>query len=404
MIHFIINLFQDTLFRFIYESYSFKRIIILTVIFIVLIFVSSKLFDDFWGSTTSIPLVNLNEVYGPPRQYNNVTKINIKLINSNKVTIEGNKKFRIENGTKTFSYYDTVSIEKPDTSFSATSKLYMLFEDPPALDSVFLVVSKSQTPDQYYVQVFYSSVIVNDLNNFSGSTAEFRIDPEKLVKKDILMNNDTLINGVFKYFNDNVNNLGLAECGTNSSIFKKICDDFQVPCRLIWLQGGNIDETGYDNSIGYPLHVMCEIYSSNQHKWYVVDPLYGFRFKNKDSSFFLSAAEISNYHSFNNVDELIPDTVLLMNNSIIGKDYFKYYENLMFDKNWVKNAVLKKINKYFYSEFNSQFYIFSNQTQPKKNGVYYIGLKTFMYFMILIFYINSVLLVMAKRLFSAKKP
>lgn len=374
------------------------------MVFIVVLFILSRIFDLMWGSKTTIPLVTLNEFYAPPLQYDNFTRINLKMIAKNLVVIEGNKRFRNKDKQKGFEYYDTINVFYPDTLFARTNKSFLEFEGANAADSLYLVISKSEDPKLYYKQVFYSSIIVNNLNEISENPVEFRIDPSKLLSKDLLINNDSLINKVFDYFNTNIDNLGIAECGTNSKIFQNICDNFGVPCRTVNLQGGDVDQVGYNDNIGYPLHVVSEIYSSKHQKWYVIDPSFGFRFKHKSFHDYLNAVEISNKITFRREDEIEQDSILFTKKTLVGKDYFKFYENVIFTKPEWKNKYLRKLVSVFYSNFDYFLYLHSNNSPVVKNGFYYVGIKTFMYFFMLILYINAVLFLLLRRLFLVKKP
>ncbi len=390
--------------KFILESYSFRRILILTAVFVVLLFLSSRLFDSAWGSSSYIPIVNLEDVYSSPLEYDNINRIKLKFTGKNLVAIEGNKRFRLKGHNTGYEYYDTVSVEFPDSTYDKTNKIFFNFEDNMNMDSVYFVVSKSQEQMIYYNQVFYSSVKIKELNEFTEDPSEFRIDNSRLVNSELLKNNDTLIAGVLQDFNSNIDNLGIAECGTNCVIFKNICDRYGVPCRLVNLQGGDNDKVGYSDNIGYPLHVVCEVFSSKHQKWYVIDPTYGFRFKLSAFNDYLNAVEISNKHTFRREDEIVQDSILLTKRSLVGKDYFKYYENVVFSRPEWKNRVLKKLVSIFYGNFNYYLYMFSNNFPIVKNGFYYVGIKTFMYFFMLIIYINGILLLMMRRLFLVKKP
>ena len=393
------------MFKFVLSSYSFRVLSIITVLFIAVIFATSKIFDILWESDTSIPITNINDVYNPPQQYDNIEKINLKLLTQNKIEIEGNAKFRILGNNKTnFEFYDTVNVNYPNTDFELLNKIYLEFEKSHSIDSIFLVISKSYEQSLFYKQIFFSTITINNLNTFSSDAAEFRINYDLLVPENILLDNDTLINSVFKYFNDNKDTLGLAECGTNCIIFKKICEKFSLPCRLLWLQGGDINQTGYYNFIGYPQHVICEIYSSKSKKWYVVDPSYGFRFADKSNFSYLNAVEICNKHTFKSTDSIFQDSVLATRKTVVGKDYFKYYENIIFGNLIIENKLLKRAIRLLYSKFNYTSYSFSNNFPPIQNGLFYFGLKTFMYFFLIILYINSVMFVLIRRLFIVKKP
>ncbi len=390
--------------KFILESYSFRRIVILTVLSLLLLFAASKIFDLTWGSSSSIPIVNLDDVYSAPVQYDNFNRINLKLVAKDLIAIEGNKKFKLKDHPTGYDYYDTIKVFYPDTSFDKTNKLFLQFEDSGNFDSVYIVIAKSQENQIYYKQIFYSSVIIDKLNKFSDDPEIFRIDSKKLVNIDLLNDNDTLINKVLSYFNSNIDNLGIAECGRNCTVFQEICSNFGVPCRLVNLQGGDVDQVGYYNFIGYPLHVVCEVYSSHHQKWYVIDPTYGFRFRHRTFQDFLSAVEISNKYTFRREDEIDQDSILLTKRTLVGRDYFKYYENVLFSKPEWKNKYLRKLVSIFYGNFNYYLYLYSNNFPIVKNGIYYVGIKTFMYFFMLILYINAVLFLLMRRLFLVKKP
>lgn len=390
--------------KFVLKSYSFRRILVITAAFVVLILLFSKVFDLLWKSNTTLPIITLGTIYSAPKEYDNISRINLRLISGNKVVIEGNKKLRLKDAPGNFDYYDTLQIEYPENTFDKTNRIFFQFEDSPYLDSVYLVTAKSEDKKIFYKQIFYSSTIIDGLNYTSTNPADFRIDPAKLVGSDLLLNNDTVINQVFDYFNNSIDTLGLAECGTNSMIFQRICDKFGLPCRIINLQGGDIDQVGYFDNIGYPLHVVCEIYSSKFHKWYVVDPSYGFRFMHWQKNDYLNAVEICNIHTFRREDEIHQDSVLFTKRSLVGKDYFKYYENVVFTRQEWKNKFLRKLASVFYSNFTYYLTVFSNNYPPIKNGFYYVGIKTFMYFFLFILYTNVSMLIIIKRLFEVKKP
>jgi hypothetical protein len=391
------------LFKFIIKSYSFKWVVIITIIFIVLGIIASSLFDLAWASRSSIPVINLNDIYKPPLRYDNFTRVNLKIVAKDLLAIEGNKKFRVSEHQKNFDYYDTLKITYPSSSFDNLNKIYLQFENSPTIDSINLVTAKSPEPTIFYKQIFYSSVIVQHINEFSDDPELFRIKPEDLVSSELLSDNDTLITQVLKYFNDHKDSLGLAECGRNSEILRDICFKFSVPCRVIGLQGGDADQTGYYNAIGYPLHVVCEIYSSKYNKWYVIDPTYGFRYKQQNSTDFLNAVEISNMYAFMREGEIYQDSILSTKRSTVGRDYFKYFENVVY-KIGKGNKFLQKFLKVFFEKFNYNIYHYSNIYAPTKNGSYYIGIKSFTYFILLLLYINSIMFVVTRRLLSVKKP
>ncbi len=382
---------------------------ILTVAFLILSYFAGKIFDHNWDITSSVPLVNLNLVYAAPNEYNNFSKLNLHLISENFVAVEGNKRFKLMNDrgeTKgIYTYLDSVLISRPDTGHDYINKIYLNFEDQTGTDSIYLIVSKSGVNGIYYNQIFYNSVTINKLNELSTDTEEFRINQLSKVDPYLLKNNDSLINSAFKYFNENASNLGLAECGTNSSIFNRICKTFNVPSRIVWLQKGDEGDAGFGNKLGYPLHVVCEVYSSTQNKWYVVDPSNGSRFRESGKNSFMSSVELSASYFFGNINEIEQDSVLVLKNKNVGYDYFKYYENVSLGNPYIiENILLKKFFAIAYSKFNHGSLLYSNNLPFKRNGYYYFGLKSFLYFVILIIYVSSVLFLFANRLFSVKKP
>ena len=358
-------------------------------------------FDLLWDDTCTLPLTNLDDVYKPPPGYDKAEKINIKLVESNKISIEGNKKFKFINSDKRYDFFDTVEIRFPDNEFEFTNKFYFIFENSPNTDSIFLVVSKSDRKDFYWKQIFFSSVYVMNLNSFSDNPDKFRLDPNKLVRNDILNDNDFLIQMVYKYLNSHLDSIGFAEWGTNCTNFKAVCDKFNLPCRLIYLQGGDANKAGFNNQLGYPLHVICEIYSSKYNKWYVVDPTYGFAFTKDKGP--LNAIEISNKVFFKREKEISQDSILLTKRTLVGKDYFKYYENLFFASNYNPNFALAKLNRMFYRKYNPKVYQYSNNLNTLKNGYYYVGIKSVIYLLIMIFSINFVVIILLKRLYSIKQ-
>lgn len=389
--------------RFIVKSQSFRNILIVTLLFIGLTYLGSKLFDLAWNSRSSIPIINIGDVYKAPVWYDNFSRVNFKLLDKHSLCIEGNKKFKMRDSRKGYEYYDTVYIHYPESTFEFTNNLYLEFEGTNTIDSITYVVSKSDDPEKFYKQIFYSSVIVNELNELSEDPELFRIKKENLTTPELLIDNDTLINTALKFFNDNKDTLKLAECGTNSEIFRNICFMFNVPCRVIGLQGGDADQAGYDNYTGYPLHVVCEVYSSKHKKWYVIDPSFGFRFTHKRTLEYLNAVEINNMYVFNRENEIMQDSVLFTKRTVVGRDYFKFYENIYY-KLGMEYKTLRKLLRIFYPEFNYHTYHYSTSYPPVKNGFNYIGVKTFMYFFLLILYINSVMFVLIRRLMMVKKP
>jgi hypothetical protein len=351
-----------------------------------------------------MPIVSVTNIYSIPTEYNNITKVNLKFTSLDYIAIEGNKKFKLNNSNKEFNYYDTVKVIHPDTDNQKINVIHLQFEDSNQLDSLLIVISKSEYKNLYYNQIFYSSVAVSNINKFSSNTDEFRINKNNLVNESLLLNNDTLINNVVNYFNSNIDNLGIAECGTNCKIFKNICDMYSLPCRLVNLQGGDIEIVGLGENIGYPLHVVCEVFSSKYQKWYVIDPTFGFRFKLSEYNDYLSAVEISNMQTFQRDNEIIQDSILLTKRTLVGKDYFKFYENVIFSDLELKNIFLKKLMSIFFGKFNYFLFLYSNNFPIIKNGLYYVFFKSFVYVFLLIVYFNAVFFVILGRLFSVKKP
>ncbi|MFI5211819.1 MAG: hypothetical protein ACHQIH_02975, partial [Ignavibacteria bacterium] len=345
---------------------------LLSLIFIAIAYVSSRIFDIKWGSNSSLPMINLNNVYKRPVSYDNLSKVNLVLFKKDMILVESNKKFVLRGSKKSSDYFDTLQIYYPEETFDRVNKIFLRFDGSASEDSIHIVISKSTEKNKFYHQIFYSTVSIQQLNQLSSDVEGFRLKPWELVSNELLINNDSLINNVFTYFNENINYLGLAECGTNCEIFKKLCQNFSVPCRLIGLQGGDEEETGFFNKVGYPMHVVCEIYSSKLQKWYVVDPSFGFRFSNKNDSNYLNAVELSNDYTFMVDDDIRQDSILLTKRSTVGRDYFKYYENVMFSYG-NKDRIIDRIINFFYQRYNNHIYHYSSNYPLMKNGLYYLG-------------------------------
>jgi hypothetical protein len=389
------------LFRSLIKTKLFRQILFIIIAFIGIIWIINISFDILWDDTSSIPLINLDNVYSPPMGYDKSEKINIKLVEQSKISIEGNKKFKFLNSTKLYDYYDTVEFNYPFNETELTNKFYFNFENSANTDSIFLVVSKSDRKDFYWKQIFFSSVSVMNLNSFSDNPDKFRLDPNKLIRNDILNDNDFLILEVYKYFNSHLDSIGFAECGTNCTNFKAVCDKFNLPCRLVNLQGGDANKTGFDNQLGYPLHVICEIYSTKYNKWFVVDPTYGFIYTKDKTP--LNTVEISNKIFFKREKDIVQDSVLFTKRDLVGRDYFKYYENLFFSTNYQPNIVIAKFERMFFGKFNPILYQYSNSLNVLKNGYYYVGVKSIVYLMIMIISVNIVVFLISKRLYYIKQ-
>lgn len=396
----------ESVWKFVYfvlMSFLFKVTLITTVVFVIVIWTSNKLFDSVWWSTSSLPLTDLKMVYKPPADYNNMAKLNIKLIDKNRIAMEGNIKFKFKDNGKQFDFYDTIKIRLPENEYDFANRLYFQFENSNDVDSVFLVVSKSESKDIFWNQIFFSSVTIENLNKFSDSPEKFRVNFEKLVNKNLLEDNDNLIEQVLVYFNSNKENLKIGDCSANSNTFREVCNKFGLPCRIVTLHGGDADETGFFDIVGYPLHALCEIYSSKFKKWYVVDPTYGFRYKNQGVENYLNTVEISNKVFFDREREIIQDSILFTKRNLVDRDYFKYYENIYFNNALLTNRVIIKLMHVFFGKFNFRAFHYSNNLKPLKNGFYYIGMKSIMYLVIVIIYVNVILFFFTKRLLSAKR-
>lgn len=390
--------------RFIIQSYVFKRFVPFTIIFLVILFGINKLFDTLWKSNVTFPLIDINNVYKPPRQYDNYKRLNILLTPDKKLAIEGNKKFRISGKQKAFDYYDTTDIKFPDQTYDVTNTIILEFEYSTAKDSILLVNSKSREPNIFWKQIFLSTVIIESLNKFSEDTEKFRINENTLVEPALLEDNDTLITKALDYFGTNKDKLTLGDCGINSATFRDICIKFNLPCRIIGLQGGNADEAGNYDKIGYPQHAICEVYSSKHNKWYVIDPTYGLRFKTPGADDYLNAIELTNVFFFQREKFIIQDSIISAKRTTVGRDYFKYYENVFFSENHRLTYAGKKFMQIFFNKFNYNAFHYSYLLQNRKNGYYYVGAKLLTLFLITILYFNAVLLVITQRLFKAKKP
>jgi hypothetical protein len=239
------------------------------------------------------------------------------------------------------------------------------------------------------------------LNKFSTRPEEFRINRSILVSEKLLTDNDTLLKEVIRYFNVNKDNLGLAECGTNSRIFKSVCDKFNLPCRTLLLQGGDVVDPGLADKVGYPLHVVCEVYSSRFKKWFIIDPTYGSTFSQYLTP--LNAVEISNLVYFGKDSQIAQDSVLTTRNMKLDKSYFRFYENIYFTSHLNPNFILKKILKYFYKNFLYDLRLYSNRLVSSLNAREYLFVKTFTYFIVAAIYVDIILIILTVRLLKSKR-
>jgi hypothetical protein len=349
-------------------------------------------------------LLVLNNVYKPPKNYDNLKRLNVKLTDDNKFAIESNKIFRIAGKQKNYDYFDTTEIKYPDQPYELTNKIFLEFADSPHSDSMLLVVQNSAGKDFYWKQIFLSTVIIEKLNRFSDDPFEFRINENTLVEQPLLDNNDTLIYKALNYFETNKEKLKLGDCGVNVSTFRDICKKFSLPCRPVGLQGGDAGQESNFSDLGYPSHAICEVYSSKHKKWYVIDPTYGFRFRNKGSDDYLNAVEICNMIFFQREKFIVQDSILSTKRTTLGRDYFKYYENVYFSPEQRTRKPIMKFFQIFFSKFNFDAYHYTNLLVPLNNGFYYVGAKSFVYLLLFIIYFNIALAVITRRLFSAKKP
>lgn len=298
------------------------------------------------------------------------------------------------------TYCDSVQIVLPDSSSEKTNKIFFQFRNSPIPDSLYLTITKAQGKNIYWHQIFYSSVQISELNEFIIDTGDFRIKASNLVARNLLTDNDTLINQCIKYFNNDIDKSKIADCGTNTEIFKSICDKFSLPCRKITLMGGDANELGYGNTLGYPSHSVCEVYSSKFKKWYVLDPTYGFKFRKNEIP--LNALQISDAVFFNEVSNIIQDSIFFTNRSLVGRDYFKYYENVYYPSDININIFLRQVLRRFFSNFSYLSYHYTNALNFRKNGRVYLGAKAFIYIIFILLYIITIILLLGIRLYKEK--
>ncbi len=384
------------------QSKLFKKTVFTSGAFIVILIISNLVFDRSWKHKYMMPLTNLEEAYAVPLQYDNIPRVNLKILSSGFLGIEGNRTFTTLGSNEAYTYFDSVEIKRPDTAFSYYNKIYLKFKNSNNIDSIYYVVSHSLDSNIFWNQIFYSSVKVQHLNELSCNPESFRLDSTKLVNRDLLASNATLISQAINYFNTNEKSLGLAECETDSKIFKTVCTKYSVPCKIIFLQGGNSRESGFGNKvIGYPQHVVCEIYSSRFKKWFVVDPFYGTVFFGKDSVP-LNAAEISNVIFFEK-DSIFQDSVLTTFRDILDKDYFNYYMNVFYVTGRIPNIIVRQFVKFFYNRYDYLKLHYSGEIPDNMNAISYIEKKTIMYLIIIIIYTLVVIAIIANRLYVIRK-
>lgn len=391
--------------RFILHSFIFKVTAVLSLLYITLIWSSNRVADNLWHGASCIRLSNLNAVYNPPDEYDNLSRVNIQLIERSKIALEGNKKFKFLNSGKSFSYFDTISLQFPgENEPNKINKVYLSFENSKSTDSIYFLISKFEQTGIYWNQILYSSVIISGLNQFTKDTADFRVAYHKLVNDTLLENNDTLISQVLYYLNLNEPAMANYDCTRNSMAFKNICDMFQLPCRLVGLQGGNSDQTGFDDRVGYPLHEICEVYSTKQKKWYVIDPTFGIRIQLRSSPLYLNAVEINNQFQFTGEREMVQDSIAYTKRTTQGRDYFRLYDNLFYQTGYKYKIFFNKFLKTFFKRYNYDFFQYSTNVSLFNSSYFYLIIKLAVYFFITILFVNLLLFFSLRRLFQSRKP
>lgn len=347
------------------------------------------------------PLTSLDKIYKIPDEYDFYPKINLKLSSDGYLCIEGNQKFKIIGSNNGYEYYDSLIITKPDTSLNYFNKIYLKFQYTRTTDSIYYVVSKSPNAGIFWNQIFYSSVRIQFLNKFSSDPVNFRKNTANLISENLLKDNDTLIEQVTTEFNNNINSYNLISCGIASKILKSICDKYNLPCNIITLQGGDSFEAGYDIMIGFPLHIVCEIYTSKYKKWFVIDPLNGIVFRMNGRP--LNAAEISNIVFFNWENNIFQDSVLASYRTNLKGDYFKVYENIYYDSDCKPNFIAGNFLKYFYGKYRYSQLHYSNNIPNNRKGNLYIERKSIMYIIIVFVYVNLAFIIISLKLYHRGK-
>ena len=115
--------------RFLFHSYIFRRVLLATVGFFVFLLILDKVFDLTWKTVCLAPVTNLKDIYKTPQQFDNFSKLNLKLEAPDKMSLEANKRFIIAGGSKAFDYYDTVNLIRPDKEYAHTNTIYIYFEN-----------------------------------------------------------------------------------------------------------------------------------------------------------------------------------------------------------------------------------------------------------------------------------
>ena len=128
------------------KIHTYRYIIFISLVFVAVIWTSNIIFDKLWGHRCRNPVVDLEEIYAAPKEYNYFPRINLKLLNTSTLCIEGNQKFITIGSHKDYAYYDTVKISKPDSSFPVNNKIFLSFLNTNKTDSLYLVISHN--PDE----------------------------------------------------------------------------------------------------------------------------------------------------------------------------------------------------------------------------------------------------------------
>lgn len=387
-----------------------KKILFATIIFAAAVWISGRIFDSLWASQCYIPLTDLDDVYKPPREYNNIAKIKLKMVDEGTLGIMGNKKFSVIHEAtgapdpETANNYHTVGISYPnEISGRLKNRIYLTFEDSAGPDSIHMITTKSVENGLQYNQISLSSVAVSEINGFDGDAGSFELNPSTYVDRKILSDNDTLINLSIAYFNAAKDTMSISDCGEAGRIFKSVCDRFELPCRTITLQNGNSGAAGLGNEVGYPLHVVCEVYSSRLKKWYVIDPSFGFRFENSIDGNYLNAVEISNRNFFKDEKGLVKDSILFTARNPADIAYFNYYNNVLYSFDGEQSKLVEAVRKHLYKKSNLTVFHFSNELKPGRNALYYVGLKSVMYAGFGFVYLSTLIFLLSKRIHKDKK-
>jgi hypothetical protein len=387
-----------------------KKILVVTAVFAAVGWISGSIFDSLWASRCYIPLTELDDVYRPPREYDNIAKIKLKMVDEGTLGIMGNKKFAIipeataAPDPRTVNNYHTVSISYPnEPSGSLKNRIFLTFEDYAGPDSIHLITTKFVEKGLQWNQIFLSSVAVSQLNSFDGATGSFEVDPNNYVDRKVLSDNDTLINLSIAYFNAGKDTMRIHDCGEAGRVFKAVCDRFELPCRIITLQNGNSGAAGLGKEVGYPLHVVCEVYSSRLRKWYVIDPSFGLRFGNSLNGNYLNAVEISNRNFFKDEQGIVKDPILFTVRNPADIAYFNYYNNVLYSFDGEQSKLVEVVRKYLYKKSNLTVFHFSNELKPGRNALYYVGLKSVMYAGFGFVYLSTLIFLLSKRIHKDKK-